>query len=147
MRLSTRTRYGVRLLFELALNYGKKESVLLKEISEKQGISEKYLGNIILSLKAANLVVSYRGSHGGYSLACEPESITIKDIVELLEGESKIVDCLSNDLCDKMDTCPSQDLWRRLDFVISDFLSKVTLKDLVKDYYKKIEKYSCMYYI
>ena len=80
MNISTRTRYGTRLMLELGLNYGK-EPLLLREIAASQEISEKYLSQIIIPLKAAGLVNSFRGARGGYILAKPPKQITLNDIV------------------------------------------------------------------
>ena len=77
----------------LALNYGQ-GSALLKDIARREGISEKYLGQIIIPLKASGLVVSHRGAHGGYALARAPEGITVKDVVEAIEGAIAPVPCV-----------------------------------------------------
>ena len=140
MKLSTRSRYGVRLLFELALNY-KKGYMLLKEISEKQNISEKYLSNIVVLLRSANLVNSARGAHGGYMLAKNPSEITLKEVVYILEGQSYLIECINNNkICNRNNLCPSQEIWKDLDKVISKFLESVTLQDLIDKYNKKIIK-------
>lgn len=147
MKLSTRSRYGVRLLFELALNY-KKGFILLKEISEKQGISEKYLSNIVVLLKSANLVNSARGAHGGYTLAKDPSYITIKDAVDALEGQPYLIECIKNDkICKRSELCPSRELWKSLDNEISKFLESVTLQDMVDKYNKKANKKILMFHI
>ena len=85
MRTSTRSRYGVRLMLELALSHGK-GPIFLKDIARRQEISDKYLSQIIIPLKSAGLVSSHRGAHGGYVLQREPARITIREIVEVLEG-------------------------------------------------------------
>jgi Rrf2 family cysteine metabolism transcriptional repressor len=85
LQMSTRGRYGVRLMLALALNHGNGSS-LLREIARQEGISEKYLGQIVIPLKAAGLLTSHRGAHGGYSLARPPEAITVRDVVEAIEG-------------------------------------------------------------
>src|SRR4030042_540461 len=95
MKLSTRTRYGVRLMVALALNYGK-DPVFLKDIAKGENISEKYLSLIIIPLRGVNLVNSVRGAHGGYNLSKEPSQITLKEIVDVLEGECSLVDCVKN---------------------------------------------------
>lgn len=147
MKLSTRSRYGVRLLFELALNY-KKGFMLLKEISTKQEISEKYLSNIVILLRSANLVNSARGAHGGYTLAKNPTSITIKEIVDVLEGQPYLMECIKNNkICKRNELCPSQKLWKSLDEVISKFLESVTLQNLVDNYKKKQNKKALMFHI
>ena len=147
MKLSTRSRYGVRLLFELALNH-KKGFMFLKEISEKQDISEKYLSNIVVLLRSANLVVSARGAHGGYILAKNPSSITMKEVVDVLEGQPYLIECIkNNNICKRYEFCPSQELWKNLDKEISKFLESVTLQDLVDRYNKKTNKNALMFHI
>ena len=93
MKITTRSRYGVRLMLELARNFDKGQ-VLLKDIARNEEISEKYLSLIIIPLRTAGLVQSTRGAHGGYSLTRPPEEITLKDIVQVLEGGISLVDCV-----------------------------------------------------
>lgn len=133
MRLSTRSRYGVRLMFELAANYGK-EPVLLRTIAKNQDISEKYLSKIIIPLKSAGFVNSVRGAHGGYVLVKEPDKISVKDIVEILEGDLSSVDCIKNpSLCERVSICPTRDIWCKLDDEISKTLESISLDDIVKN--------------
>jgi len=133
MKLSTRSRYGVRLMFELALNYGK-GPVLLKNIAKNQEMSEKYLSKLIIPLKVAGFVNSIRGAHGGYILAKEPDRISIKDIVEILEGDLSPVDCVKNALlCKRVSVCPARDVWCKLENEISKTLESISLEDVVKN--------------
>jgi len=94
MKLSTRARYGVRLMLALAKNYGQ-GSVFLREVAKSEEISEKYLSQIIIPLRGAGLVSSSRGVHGGYTLSKSPAEITLQQIVEPLEGNC-LVDCVKN---------------------------------------------------
>ena len=120
MKLSTRSRYGVRLMLDLALN-STKGSVFLKDIAKEEEISEKYLSLIIIPLKAAGLVNSMRGAHGGYTLAKPASDITLKEIVDVLEGDTCLVDCVKNpSACSRSDTCASRDLWT----ILSDNISQ-----------------------
>jgi Rrf2 family protein len=129
-------------MYELARNYGK-SPVILKEIARLQGISEKYLSKLIIPLKGAHLVNSSRGSHGGYTAARDPSAITIREIVEILEGDITPVECVKNaDVCGRAEVCPSRDVWCRLDRAISDFLEEITLEDLVKEGAEKMETFS-----
>ncbi len=146
MKLSTRSRYGVRLMFELALNYPK-GSLLLKDIAKRQDISEKYLSKLIIPLKSAGLVNSIRGAHGGYILAREPTKISIKEIVEVLEGDISPVECVKNKLfCNRYLNCPVRDIWCKLDKQISDVLENISLDDVVRDYKDKASE-AITYYI
>jgi Rrf2 family protein len=147
MKLSTRTRYGTRLLFELAYNYGKGH-IMLKDISKRQNISEKYLSKIILQLKSAGFVKSERGAKGGYMLAKSPRDINMKEVVEVLEGDSFFVDCIDGKKeCAFQVRCPTFDLWCGLANVTSAFLKSKTLEDLVTEYNKKTKENSEIYYI
>ncbi|MCE5210107.1 MAG: Rrf2 family transcriptional regulator [Deltaproteobacteria bacterium] len=139
MKLSTRSRYGLRLMLALARNYGK-GNTFLKDIAHEEEISEKYLSLIIIPLKSVGLVNSVRGSSGGYTLAKEPSQITLKDIVDVLEGDC-LVDCLKNPrACSKVSTCASRDIWALLGVKISETLSSITLEQLVLMNKEKMEK-------
>lgn len=132
MKLSTRVRYGVRILVELGL-HAEESPVLLKEISRAQEISEKYLGQIIIPLKAAGLVRSYRGAHGGYRLGRDAVDITLKDIVEVLEGDVCLLDCVREPgSCSRVPQCATRNVWRELGERISSFLGSMTLRDLIE---------------
>ena len=132
MKLSTRSRYGVRMMYELALQFGR-ESVIIRDIAERQDISEKYLSKLIMPLKGAKLVTSARGSHGGYILARDPSKITLREIVEVMEGGITIVECVKNSsICDRSNECPTRDIWCGLDKSISEYLESITLEEIVK---------------
>jgi Rrf2 family protein len=132
MKLSTRTRYGVRLMLELAIKSNKGQ-IFLKDIAREEAISEKYLSLIIIPLRGAGLVSSTRGAHGGYTLAKPPSEITIKDIVDVLEGDTCLVDCIKNpSACQRSSRCASRDLWIKLSDRISQTLGSITLEDLVR---------------
>jgi len=131
MKLSTRGRYGVRLMLDLALHYGE-GPVLLKDIAGRQGISEKYLWQLINPLKTVGLIGSTRGAHGGYVLARPPEEISLKEIVRVLEGSLCLVDCVENPaVCDRFQTCTSRDIWSEASNQISQILESMTLDKMV----------------
>jgi len=131
MRLSTRARYGTRLMLELAFNFDK-GTIFLKDIAEKEEISEKYLSHLVIPLKASGLISSSRGAHGGYKLAKSPSQITLKDIVQTLEGGISCVECVKNpSVCSRVSKCATRGIWEKLDEKISDELSSVTLEDLM----------------
>ncbi|MCX8093733.1 MAG: Rrf2 family transcriptional regulator [Candidatus Goldbacteria bacterium] len=147
MKLSTRTRYGTRLLFELAYNYGK-GPILLKDISKRQNISEKYLSKIVMQLKSAGFVKAERGAKGGYILAQSPADINLKDVIQILEGEPLFIDCVNEKIkCEFEKRCPTYNLWYEMVNVVHDFLKSKTLEDLVVDYKRKIGEYGEIYYI
>lgn len=132
MKLSTRTRYGVRLMVALALNYGK-GPVFLKDIAKSENISEKYLSLIIIPLRGVGLVSSIRGAHGGYNLSRDPSQITLKEIVDVLEGDCSLVECVKNpSSCARMPICATHDIWATIGEKISDTLSAITLDAMVK---------------
>lgn len=139
MKLSTRSRYGVRMMADLADHYGK-APVFLKDIAKREDISEKYLSLIVIPLRSSGLIQSIRGAHGGYILAKPPEEITVQDIYGALEGEICLVDCVKNsDNCSRAYTCPTRDVWSHLSEKIKEALDSVTLADLVKTRRQKAE--------
>ena len=140
MKLSTRARYGVRLMVALALNYGK-GPVFLKDIAKGENISEKYLSLIIIPLRGVGLVNSIRGAHGGYSLAKDPSQITMKQIVDVLEGDCSLVNCVNDpSACPRVPICASHDIWAIIGGKISETLNSITLDMLVKMNREKAEK-------
>jgi Rrf2 family protein len=139
MRLSKRTRYGLRLMFELAINYRKK-TMQLSDIAHKEDISKKFLSQIAIPLKSAGLIQSSRGAYGGYVLARQPENITIEDIVTVLEGHTSLVECSPYPhLCSRVSYCVTREVWNLLSDEISKLLRSITLKDLVEMANKKSE--------
>jgi Rrf2 family protein len=147
LRLSTKGRYGTRAMLELALSEGNKP-VLLREIAESQSISLKYLEQIIPSLKSAGLLNSSRGATGGYSLAKLPEEITVKEIVEALEGPLRLVDCVGDPgLCGEAGQCVTRDLWDEVSVNISKLLESRTLADLAQKHKDKQKSRPLMYSI
>jgi Rrf2 family protein len=131
MKLSTKGRYGVRLMIDLAIHYGE-GPVLLREIAKREEISEKYLSNLVNPLKARGLVEATRGVHGGYVLGKRPGEITMKEIVEVLEGSLCLVDCVEKPaVCDRVALCVARDLWSEAAQGIGRILGKYTLADMV----------------
>lgn len=132
MKLSTRSRYGVRFMTALACAYGD-NSLLLKDIAASEAISGKYLSLIVIPLRAAGLINSVRGAHGGYSLARDPQKITLCDVVEALEGETCLVRCVKQpSVCDRAAACPTRDIWKVLGDNIRDTLKSVTIYELAE---------------
>jgi len=139
MRLSTKSRYGMRLMLDLALHYGK-GNILLKDIAKRQEISLGYLEQLLPPLKAAGLVISGRGVHGGYALARPPSKTTLKDIVETMEGSLAPVRCVDNPaICHRANYCVTIDVWRELKEKISGTLGSITLQDLLGHRKEKLE--------
>ncbi len=146
MKISTRARYGTRLMLELALHYDE-GPLFLKDIAKAEEISEKYLSQIIIPLRSAGLVNSLRGAHGGYTLSRPPEKITIKDIVEVLEGGFDLVSCTEDaSSCSRVSLCVTRGIWSDLGKKISQTLKATTLEDLVMQCKSK-KKAALMYNI
>lgn len=131
MKLSTRTRYGLRAMVELASQHTTKP-VMVRKIAERQAISKKYLDIIFTTLKLAGLVRAIRGAAGGFLLTRPAEEIRISEIVEALEGTLSPVECCSSpQVCDRADICAARDLWVELETAIRNTLESLTLADLV----------------
>lgn len=130
LRVSTKGRYGVRAMLELAVGYGD-GPILMSTISENQEVSRKYLYALLSSLKAAGLVRSVRGTGGGYVLARKPSEITLGDIIRALEGSLCLVDCVDDEsVCDRSSACVAREVWQKLSTRIEQFLNGMTLADL-----------------
>jgi len=136
MFISTKGRYGLRAMLELALGYNG-EPVSIRDISKSQDISEKYLENILSILKNAKLVISRRGAKGGYAIAKPPEEIKLIQVINTLEGSISPVDCVDENICKKVSECVLYDVWKEIKDVIEKILSSITLKDLVDKYKNK----------
>ncbi|WDC83761.1 Rrf2 family transcriptional regulator [Caloramator sp. mosi_1] len=134
MKLSTRGRYGVKAMFELALNYGS-EPLSIKTISEKQNISEYYLEQLFGSLRKAGLVKSIRGAQGGYVLSRPPSEITVGDVLDVLEGPIEISECIEDeDNCSRVEYCATRLLWIKIRDSVNQVTHSITLEDMVNDY-------------
>jgi Rrf2 family iron-sulfur cluster assembly transcriptional regulator len=132
MKLSTRSRYGARILVDLARHSGQ-GPVQIGEISKRQDISVKYLEQLIRPLKQANMVNSVRGPKGGHLLALRPEDITLGQIVRLFEGQSELVECISNpEKCNMSDDCQVRLAWGDATRVLYEKLDNTTIADLMK---------------
>lgn len=131
MRLSTKGRYGVRALIDIALN-GDSGPVLLKDIANRQGISAQYLEHLVAPLIRAGILRSIRGARGGMALAKPPEQIKLSRVIEVLEGSVAPVECVDNPaLCNRSNECAARDVWGDMKAAILGVLDSVTLKDLM----------------
>lgn len=133
MLISTKGRYALRVLLDLA-EHGGEQYVPLKEIAERQEISEKYLENILRILVKGNILKGLRGKGGGYRFISTPDSYTIEAILSLTEETLAPVACLESteNTCSRKDRCRTLTLWTGLNQVIIDYLSQITLADLLK---------------
>ena len=147
MRLSTKGRYGARLMIDLALQYGNGPA-LLKDVAQRQGISEKYLGHLIPPLKAAGLINSTRGAHGGYVLAKTPENITLAEVVQAVEGDLGFVACVkSPEVCHRVDSCVTRGIWEEMSKKVTEILEYNTLHDMVVKMRRKQKRQPLAYNI
>jgi Rrf2 family protein len=132
MKISTRTRYGMRAILELALAYNS-GPLQIKVIAERQKISNKYLEQLVGIIKTAGLVRSLRGPHGGYVLAKPPQDIKLSEIVKVLEGSVLTVECVENEqACPSYADCITRRLWIEVNDAILNVLTGKTLADLVE---------------
>jgi len=134
MKLSTRGRYGIHAMYDLALNADCGPQSI-KAIAEREAIPEAYLEQLIAILKKENLVISIRGAQGGYKLSRSPEEITVGDVLRSLEGGLKLIDCLEEEeTCGKSCACPSRIVWKKLSDGLNQIVDSITLKDMVDEY-------------
>jgi Rrf2 family protein len=132
MKLSTRSRYGTRLLLDMAQHYNQ-GPIQLGDIAKRQEISVKYLEQIIIPLKKAHFIVTVRGPKGGHILARPPEEITLAEIVSLLEESVSLVECTENaEICQRAETCPTRLIWKEMAQAMFGLLKSITLADLVE---------------
>ncbi len=130
MKLSTKTRYGVRAMLDLALNY-EKGVVSAREIAARQQVSPKYLEQLLASLRAAGLVRSVRGAQGGHTLTRHPDQINLQEIYSVFEGTEGFVECTSTpEICDRADGCVTQEVWAEMYAASTEILESTTLGDL-----------------
>ena len=142
IRLSTKGRYGTRLMLNLARHYGNShDAVILKNISEDERISIRYLEQIIIPLKINRLVKSIRGAGGGYTLARKPEDIKVSEILHALEGNCCLVECIEDGTyCEFTETCPTYDIWKNATSLLKNYFDSLSLKDVLDMAEKKKDK-------
>ena len=135
LKLSTKGRYGLRAMIDLAMEYdGNHQPIMMADIASRQALSRKYLHALLTPLKNAGLVKSARGAKGGYYLARPPEEITVGEILTALEGALNIVDCLASETdCSRVSQCLARGIWQNLNDSITDLLEAITLQNLVCD--------------
>ncbi|NPV93130.1 MAG: Rrf2 family transcriptional regulator [Firmicutes bacterium] len=151
MKFSTRSRYGLRAMVELALNYTADQPVPLSLVAGRQDLSEGYLEQLMTSLRKGGLVRSVRGAQGGYLLSRPPGQITAGDIIRCLEGPLSPTDCVNEEVpdpCERAEICVTRRLWERVRVAIADVLDNVTLEDLSRNAEEiRRSQESYMYYL
>ncbi len=141
MKLSTKGRYGLRALIDLAVY--EDDAVSIQSIAERQGISESYLEQLMRLLKKAGLVTSVRGAGGGYRLAKPAAEISVGDILRALEGNLEAVNCTAfqeETACQGADCCVTKYVWKKINDAITDTVDGIFLDELVSDSRAVIEK-------
>ena len=132
MKLSTRGRYGTRLMVDLARHYAQ-GPVPLGEIAKRQDLSVKYLEQLIIPLKKADLIKSVRGPKGGHKLAKPPGEVTVGEIVRILEGGIDLSDCISDPkICQNTESCVTRSLWQEATDAMYDKLDSTTFADMIE---------------
>jgi len=139
MKFSTKGRYGVRALLDVALN-SKGSPVLLRDVARRQGVSAQYLEHLIAPLIKAGFLRSMRGARGGLTLGKPPRDIELSRVIDILEGSLAPVECVDNpDLCPRSDYCVTRDVWDEMKRAMQDVLDSLTLEDLITRHKKKIK--------
>ena len=132
MKISTRSRYGLKICQLLAEEYSPNTTLALPYIAEKLSLSEPYLEQLIAILKKNGIVCAIRGAGGGYYLSRNPEEITIGDIIRPLEGDFELNDCLTEG-CENQSKCKAKSIWKKLYAGINDILDSMTLKEMIDE--------------
>ena len=134
MKISTKGRYGLRILMDLALHESEKPR-LIRDIAKSQQISEKYISRLVIALRKAGMIRSVRGVNGGFHIAMKPEDITLLNVIEVMEGPLSIVDCVSAPkCCTHSKDCAPREVWCNLNENIRTLMSGTTLADILASY-------------
>lgn len=132
MKISTKGRYAIMVMIDLAMN-GNDKFISLKDIAQRQGLSNKYLEQIIAMLNKAGYLETARGNNGGYKLAKKPSEYTVGEILRATEGDLAPIYCVSEDGdCEKRENCKTFSFWKGLDDTINEYVDSKTLEDLIK---------------
>ena len=146
MKMSTKGRYGLRAMLDLAINSGNGH-VALNTIAERQDISTNYLEQVFSTLRKAGLVVSIKGAQGGYVLADSLNRITVGQILRALEGDLSVVKVTDSEATNPVEHCLKTQVWDKIDANIDKVVDNITLEDLLNEYQKTQESGALMYYI
>ena len=137
MKISTKGRYALRLMLDLAI-HSEGSAVPLRDVAQRQEISDKYLEQIVTQLSRAGLVRSVRGAGGGYLLTRTPEGYTVGEILRVLEGSLAPVSCADGvGCCERADRCVTVEVWREIQAAVDGVVDHITLEDLVARYHEK----------
>ncbi|MGF0038781.1 RrF2 family transcriptional regulator [Victivallis vadensis] len=143
LNLSTKSRYGLRILLQLAQCRGSGRSCKVRELAEQQSISDAYVEQIMIALKGSGLVLSARGRNGGYLLGRVPADITVLDVIELFEGRIDLVGCTGQEQrCARIAGCLSRTVWQRLSEAFRREAAAITLADILNSPPACVSEYS-----
>ena len=132
MKISTKGRYGLRFMMDITLHATQK-TIALKDVAQRQNISEKYLWQVIKPLKQAGFIKTIRGAKGGFALALPPEKITVNDIVSVLEGNPLIIECAASPgACPRSADCAAREMWKTLADTLAEAMRGITLQMLAE---------------
>lgn len=147
MKISAKSRYGLRVILDIALRE-QEEPVTIKDIARRQQIPRSYLEQMVAPLAVANILKTKRGPKGGLMLARPPRDITMSEIVTVFEGSITPVECVENpELCPRYNSCSTWDLWNEMNTAMNDVLKSITLETLVERQKRKESHKEEMYYI
>ena len=139
MKLSTRVRFGLRIMTQIAAE-GEKQPVFARRIAAAQGISEAYVDQILMPLRSGGLLQSRRGRHGGYQLAKAADEVTALDVLETLEGQLTLVECVADPSnCERLAGCVTHKVWRKATYALRDALKSITFSELKKDHHQVMD--------
>ena len=142
MRITTKTRYGVRAVLYLASTYYNRP-VSIKKIAAKEEVSPEFLEQIFFRLKKAGIINSHRGPGGGFVLNKNTSEITIMEILKALDESIHLVPCIKNNECHRSEVCIAQSIWKDLSVLIKDYFNNLTIKDLLDknktEYFEELE--------
>ncbi len=136
MKLSSKGRYGLLALYDLAARFGD-GPVPLKTIALRNDIPEMYLEQLFLTLRRKGLINSIRGAQGGYELAKPPKDVVVGDALRALEGSTSLIQCVEDDACGQACDCPSRFVWKRIQEGIDSAVNSITLQDMLDDHANK----------
>ena len=134
MRLSTRGRYGLKAMYQLAMHYGE-GPIPLKQIADKENLSENYLEQLVSQLRKEGLLTSVRGAQGGYMLSMPPEEITVGNVLRVLEGNLAPADCIIEEDygCENEENCVTKLVWIKIKDSIDEVVDSITLQDMIDE--------------
>lgn len=143
MKLSTRSRYGLKAVVDLAVCYGD-GPVSIAQLAAMQGISEAYLEQLLRELKKGGVVETVRGAQGGYLLKDDPDKLAVQRVLDILEGSTSLTDCVGTapSACKDACVCSARPLFLKLQSRIDDVLSQTTVADLAEDYIQQKRRYN-----